>query len=79
MKEQIKQYIEGELRSQGDRLKLHDEDDLVAIGLDSIGFLRLVDYIETSRGVKIPPESVTIENFGSIAKIAVFVGELEAQ
>ena len=77
MREVLRQYIEGELRAQGDLVSIDDDDDLVMVGLDSIGFVRLVDFIENTAGLRIPPESVTIENFGTVGRITRYLEELE--
>ena len=79
MKQELRTYIENELRSQGDDLAVADDDDLVIAGLDSIGFVRLVDFIEQLTDVRIPPETVTLENFGTIERIASHVGRLNGR
>lgn len=69
-------YIEQQLRAQGDDLSLDADDDLIEAGFDSIGYLRLVVFIDKTFGVKVPDSDVTIENFGSVANV---VGYLSAR
>ncbi len=42
--------------------------------VDSLGVIRLVEFIESSFQCSIPPEDFTIENFGTIDAIASYVG-----
>ena len=73
MKETLKQHIEEQLREQGDEVELGFDDDLVVVGLDSIGFLRLIDFIEQEFALRIPPAEVTIERFGTLSNIADYL------
>ncbi len=53
---------------------LADGDDLLMSGLlDSLGVMRLVYFIETDLGRKVPYTDITIENFNSIAAIAAYL------
>ena len=50
-----------------------DQDLLRSETLDSLGVVRLVEYLESESGVEIPPEDVTLENFESLRKIAAYL------
>ena len=73
MKETLMHYVADQLHAQGDEVDLGFDDDLVMSGLDSIGFLRLIDFIEQEFETKVPPGEVTIENFGTISNIANYL------
>lgn len=67
MKAAIKAYVVGELLSGKE---VDDKDDLLLTGLvDSLGVMRLINYLEQQYRIKIPPEDVTIENFTNIEVI----------
>jgi len=51
-------------------LELHDDDDLLALGvIDSIGFVELVGEVEERYGVAIEDVEIVEDNFGSVAAI----------
>ena len=55
-------------------LELADDDDLLALGVvDSLGFVELVEEVQSQFGLRVEDVEVTEENFGSIAAIAAFV------
>ena len=54
--------------------QLRDDDDLLGLGLvDSLGFVELVDEIQTRYGVAVSDVEITEENFGSVDAITAFV------
>ena len=53
---------------------LKDEDDFLALGIiDSLGFVELVEEVQSRYGLTIDDVEITEENFGSIDAIAKFV------
>lgn len=69
----VKGYITAELLGDPTRA-LHDDDPLLLDGLiDSLGAVRLVAYLESNWEVSVPPQDVTVENFGTVADIAAYV------
>jgi methoxymalonate biosynthesis acyl carrier protein len=51
-----------------------NETDLLETGiLDSLGFVELLVYLETTFGMKILLEKIEFENFRSIIRIAEFI------
>lgn len=53
---------------------LEDADDLLRLGIvDSLGFVELVEEVQSRFGVRVEDIEVTEENFGSIDAIAGFV------
>lgn len=56
-----------------------DENLLTDVGIDSMGMLRMVGFIESEYDISISPAFFTIENFKSVATISVFVSTLIAE
>lgn len=80
IKSDIKHYIVDQLVAEPAGLNLKDDDDLLISNLlDSLGVMRLVEYIEGLIDMKIPPEDITIENFQSVNKIAKYLSERSDQ
>ena len=48
-------------------------DDLIALGLDSVGMITLLGEVEAAFGLSIPPEDVMPEHFANAAAIAGLV------
>ena len=54
--------------------KVELEDNLLADGMiDSLSVVRLVAFIEDEFGHVVQPEDITIENFGTVEQLAVFL------
>jgi len=53
-----------------------DENLLMETGVDSLGMLRMVGYIEAQYQIKIDPVNFTIQNFRDINVIAGFIIKL---
>ncbi len=69
----IQGFIERELMNDAGH-RLAPDDELLLDGvLDSLGVMRLVEFIESETGVRIPPQDVTLENFHSISAIAGYL------
>lgn len=59
---------------------LEDGDDLLRLGIvDSLGFVELVEEVQSRFQLTVDDLEVTEENFGSIQAIADFVGRKRAQ
>jgi acyl carrier protein len=55
-------------------VELGDSDDFLALGIiDSLGFVELVEEVQSRYGLTIDDVEITEENFGSIDAIAGFV------
>lgn len=65
MKEEIQTFISNDLLSGQQQVGL-DEDLLLQGLVDSVGLMRLVEFIEQTLKIKVPPRDFTIENFGTI-------------
>ena len=65
----LKDYIKDEFLLNPNA-QLDENEDLISSGiLDSLGILKLVDYIETTFEVEVSDEEVVLENFHSLSAI----------
>lgn len=72
MKEKINTFIRENLLESDIELKM--EDDLLNTGLvDSIGVVKLIEYIEREFDVTIPPDDMVIEHFVNINAIEEYL------
>jgi len=53
-----------------------DTDLIEADVVDSLGVVQIVTWLEDRLSIKIAPTDVTIQNFGSVAKMARFASRL---
>src|SRR5262245_49259530 len=53
--------------------ELSDDDDLFAAGLDSMGMLKAVAWLEKRLGRELPPQALKPESFKSIRTLVSFV------
>lgn len=66
----ILSYIKEQMTSDGQENNISVNDDLLGSGiLDSMGMMRLILFIESEFGMKVPPEDMVIENFMTITHI----------
>jgi len=71
----IRGFIEGNFLYLRPDLELGDGDDFLQLGIiDSLGFVELVEEVQSRYGVEVEDIEITEENFGSIEAIARFVG-----
>jgi acyl carrier protein len=55
-------------------VELGDGDDFLALGiLDSLGFVELVEEVQTRFGIAVEDLEITEENFGSIDAVSRYV------
>ncbi|MFT6269797.1 MAG: acyl carrier protein [Alphaproteobacteria bacterium] len=60
-----------------DDYELDYEDNLLTeVGVDSMGMLRLVGFIESQFELKVSPAYFTIDNFKNVTAVSVFVETL---
>ncbi len=72
MKEKLKTFIEQDLLLMEKEVDYND--NLLISGLvDSLGFVKIIQFLEQSFGVTIPPKDMLIENFVSIAAIEKYM------
>jgi acyl carrier protein len=71
----IRSYLEENFLYMHPNVELKDADDFLALGIiDSLGFVELVEEVQSRYGLSIDDVEITEENFGSIDAIARFVG-----
>ncbi len=52
------------------------ETDLLLTGaVDSLGVIRITQWIEDELGVEVDPVDVTLENFQTVARMVAYVGD----
>ncbi len=74
VRHEIRAFIEENFLYLQPDLALGDEDPLLSLGvIDSLGFVELVEEVQSRYGIAIEDVEITEENFGSIAAIARFV------
>jgi acyl carrier protein len=72
---EIRSYVEDNFLYMHPGVELSDEDDFLALGvIDSLGFVELVEEVQSRYALEVSDIEITEENFGSIAAIARFVG-----
>ncbi len=79
VRRQLRAFIEENFLYLHPGLELGDGDDLLARGVvDSLGFVELVEEVQTSYGVVVDDVEITEDNFGSIDAIVGFVARKRA-
>lgn len=73
MDNRIATYIKTELTNEPvDRIE--PEEDLLGSGLvDSLGMMRLIGFIEKEFGIRVGPEDMTVEHFGTLQNIESYL------
>ena len=70
----LTQFISSQLLADQQDANLGPEDNLLLSGLiDSLGVMRLVNFIEAEFELEVPPQDVTIENFQSVSILAAYL------
>ena len=72
--ETIREYIHAQFPHAKYQLRT-DHDALLDTGVvDSLGILEIVDFLAETFRIEVSDEDLNPENFGSITKLAAFVG-----
>ena len=67
----MRSYIEENFLYLHPGMELKDDDDFLALGIvDSLGFVELVEEVQSRYGIEVEDVEITEENFGSIDAIA---------
>jgi acyl carrier protein len=72
IKDEVRAYIVDSFLAES-AVPLNDQDDLLAL-LDSLQLLRMVIDFERRYSLKVATEELTAGNFGSVEKLAAFLG-----
>ena len=74
VQKEMRVFIEDQFLYMRPDTELGDADQLLDLGIvDSLGFVELVEEVQTRYGVTVADTEITEENFGSIDAIARFV------
>jgi acyl carrier protein len=74
VRRETRDFIEREFLYMHPDIELADGDALLALGIiDSLGFVELVEEVQSRYGIRVDDIEITEENFGSIEAIARFV------
>jgi acyl carrier protein len=74
VRSEARSFIEANYLHLHPGLELGDDDDLLELGvIDSLGFVELVEEIESRYGIAVRDVEITEEHFGSIGAIVRFV------
>jgi acyl carrier protein len=69
MHQQLKSFIFSELVFVDDPDGFGEEDDLLDAGLDSMGIMRLVLFVEEELGVTLPDNELEPENLRTLSRL----------
>jgi acyl carrier protein len=74
VRRETRDFIEREFLYMHPDVELADGDALLALGIiDSLGFVELVEEVQSRYGIAVEDIEITEENFGSIEAIVRFV------
>jgi acyl carrier protein len=74
VRNELRQFIEENFLYMRPDYRLNDQDDLLKIGvIDSLGFVELVDEVQTRYGIEVQDAEITEENFGSVTALVEFI------
>jgi acyl carrier protein len=75
----MRSYLEENFLYMHPNVELQNGDDFLALGIiDSLGFVELVEEVQSRYGLTIDDIEITEENFGSIDAIATFVASKQS-
>ena len=73
MNSDLKKFIFKELVHVADETAFSDDNDLLEAGLDSMGIMRLVLFIEEKFGVTLPDEEIEPDNIQTVNRISAWI------
>jgi acyl carrier protein len=74
VRNEMRAYIEENFLYLHPGVDLKDQDEFLTLGIvDSLGFVELVEEVQTRYGVTVDDVDITEENFGSIDAITGYV------
>ena len=73
----IRSYVRENMTALHDA-DLRDDDNIFEKGfVTSVFAMQLLDYIESTFGVEVPDDYITLQNFSSVGRMAEMIGELK--
>ena len=79
VRSEMRTYIEENFLYLHPGIEVKDGDDFLTLGIvDSLGFVELVEEVQSRYGVAVEDVEITEENFGSIDAISDYVERKQA-
>jgi acyl carrier protein len=79
VRREMRAYIEENFLYLHPGIDVKDGDDFLTLGIvDSLGFVELVEEVQSRYGVTVEDVEITEENFGSIDAISDYVGRKQS-
>jgi len=76
MDQTIIKYIIDELHGGRTDLEINSDDDLLGGGLvESMGMMKLIQFIEDQFEIKVAPQDMTIENFMTVGAMVTYISQ----
>jgi methoxymalonate biosynthesis acyl carrier protein len=80
VRREMREFVEESFLYMHPDLELTDDEDLLAKGvIDSLGFVELVEEVQSRYALSVQDVEITEQNFGSINAIASFVERKHAE
>jgi acyl carrier protein len=80
LRDELRAYIEETFLYLHPGVELADEDEFLVLGIiDSLGFVELVDEVQSRYGVAVQDVEITEENFGSLHALVAFIERKRAE
>ena len=74
----VKDFLKKEMFRKKGNDEMEDDINLLESGIiDSLGLIRLIEYLENTFSLNIPDEEVLAENFESMSAIVALLGKLK--
>ena len=74
----VKDFLKKEMFRKKGNDEMEDDINLLESGIiDSLGLIRLIEYLENAFSLNIPDEEVLAENFESMSAIVALIGKLK--
>jgi len=75
VRDEIRAFIQDTFLYMRPDLELQDDDNLMGLGvIDSLGFVELVEEVQSRYAIAIDDIEITEENLGSVSAIVRFIG-----
>jgi acyl carrier protein len=75
VRDEIRAFIQDTFLYMRPDLELQDDDNLMGLGvIDSLGFVELVEEVQSRYAIVIDDIEITEENLGSVSAIVRFIG-----
>lgn len=76
MTNKLKEFVVKDLLMMEHQEEVHEDDDLLLLGLNSLRIMRLVNFIEDQFNLTIPPQDVIPAQLKSLSRIEQLLARL---